>query len=358
MIPVSRVWYPDKQRFLSYIDRVYESGWLTNNGPLVQELEKRLEVYLGVKNLLCVANGSIALQMACKLLKLKGEVVTTPFSYVATTDSIVAECLTPVFSDIDQNDFNMDPDKIENAITDKTSAIMPVHVFGNACNVEKIDKIAKKNRLKVIYDGSHIFGVKYKERSLLDYGDISTISFNAVKLFHTAEGGALIIQDDALYEEAKAMRQYGTTAPDGSESKPGINAKMNELEAAMGLAVLDEIEEIRGELKRAYLYYASRLKDLVKMQKLNENATYNYSYFPIILDSVETRKAVQEALLKNGIKPRRYFYPSLDTLSYVEQRRIMTVSHDITSKILVLPLHSGAEVKTADVILEIFRTGI
>ena len=340
---------------MSYIESVYESGWLTNNGPLVQELEKRLEAYLGVKNLLCVSNGSIALQMACKLLKLKGEVVTTPFSYVATTDSIVAECLVPVFSDIDKNNFNMDPDKIEGVITDKTSAIMPVHVFGNACHIEKIDKIAKKNQLKVIYDGSHIFGVNFKDRSLLGYGDISTISFNAVKLFHTAEGGALVIQDDALYEEAKAMRQYGTIAAEGSESKPGLNAKMNELEAAMGLAVLDEIQEVRGELKRAYLYYVSQLKNVVTMQKLNESATYNYSYFPIVLNSAKERQAIQEALLKNGIKPRRYFYPSLDTLSYVEQRKVMQVSRDITSRILVLPLHSGAEVKTAKIILDTLK---
>lgn len=352
MIPISKVWYPNKEKFLSYIDKIYETGWVTNNGPLVQELEKRLEEYLGVKNLVCVANGSIALEMAYTLLKLKGEVITTPFTFVSTTDTLISKCLTPVYTDIDSEYMTLDPDKIEDAITDKTSAIVPVHVFGDACQVDEIMEVANKNNLKVVFDGAHAFGVNYKGQSVLNYGDISTLSFNAVKLFNSIEGGALVIQDDKLYEEAKTMRQYGVTTLTGQDSTPGINGKMNELEAAAGLCVLDEMEAVQKERKESYLYYAEHLKDYVQMQKLNENATYNYSYFPIILRSVDEMHRVQEALIANGIKPRRYFTPSLDTLSYVEQRKPMTISRDYTSRILAMPLHSGAEVKASEVILD------
>ena len=184
MIPISKVWYPNKENFITYIESIYESGWLTNNGPLVQKLEKKLEEYLGVKNLLCVANGSIALEMAYTLLKLRDEVITTPFSFVATTDTIIHKGLTPVFSDIDKDSWTLEPDKIEDSITNKTTAIVPVHVFGNACKVEEILDVAKRNHLKVVFDASHAFGVKYNNKSILGYGDISTLSFNAVKLFH------------------------------------------------------------------------------------------------------------------------------------------------------------------------------
>jgi dTDP-4-amino-4,6-dideoxygalactose transaminase len=352
MIPVSKVWYPNKQKFIGYIDKIYESGWLTNNGPLVQELEKRLEDYLGVKNLLCVANGTLALQMAYKLLELEGEIITTPFTYVATTGSIVAEGLTPVYSDIDPYELTLDPKKIESVITDKTSAVVPVHVFGNACRVSEICAVAKRHNLKVVFDASHAFGVNYENESVLNYGDISTLSFNAVKLFHTIEGGALVIHDDALYEKAKIMRQYGIAGDHGTESMLGINAKMNECEAAMGLCILDEIESVCNERRDSYLYYAEHLKGHVQMLQLNEKATFNYSYCPIILESVEEMQSIQNALLENGIKPRRYFYPSLDTLSYVEHRSVMTISRDITSRILALPLHSGVESKVSEVIIE------
>ncbi len=246
----------------------------------------------------------------------------------------------------------MDPDNIEGSITDKTSAIVPVHVFGNACQVDEIIDIADQNDLKVVFDGAHAFGVNYKGQSVLNYGDISTLSFNAVKLFNSIEGGALIIKDDKLYEEAKTMRQYGVTTLTGENSTPGINGKMNELEAAAGLCVLDEMEAVQKERRDSYLYYAEHLKDHVQMQRLNENATYNYSYCPIILRSVDEMHRVQEALISNGIKPRQYFAPSLDTLSYVEKRKPMTIARDYTSRILALALHSGAEVKTTEIILD------
>ncbi|CAA6807643.1 MAG: UDP-4-amino-4-deoxy-L-arabinose--oxoglutarate aminotransferase (EC [uncultured Sulfurovum sp.] len=352
MIPISKVWYPNKNNFLTYIDKVYETGWLTNNGPLVQELEERLEKYLGVKNLLCVASGSSALEMAYSLLELKDEVISTPFTFVATTDTILEQGLTPVYADIHKDYLTLDPTKIEASITPKTTAIVPVHVFGNACQVDEILEVANEHNLKVVFDASHAFAVNYKGQSILNYGDISTLSFNAVKLFHSVEGGAIIIKDDALYEKAKAMRQYGTTSLDGSDSFAGLNTKMNELEAAMGLAVLDEITPVMDERKKSYLYYKEHLYDVVQMLRENEDANFNYSYCPLIFNSIEEMNAVQTALMENGIKPRRYFAPSLDQLSYVEKRDTMHISQEVTSKILALPLHSDAEKIAVPVILE------
>ena len=352
MIPISKVWHPNKEKLLSYIDKIYESGWFTNNGPLVQEFEKRLEEYLGVKNLVCVANGSIALEMAYTLLKLKDEVITTPFTFVSTTDTLISKNLTPVYADIDKDYFTLDPENIEDAITDKTTGIVPVHVYGNACHVDEILEVARRNNLKTVFDGAHAFGIKYKGKSVLSYGDISTLSFNAVKLFHSVEGGALVVNDDKLYEEAKNMRQYGFTNITGEGCTPGINGKMNELEAAAGLCVLDEMEAVQKERKDSYLYYAEHLKDVVQMQRINEAATYNYSYCPIILNSVDEMHKVKDALMANGIKPRQYFSPSLDILPYVEKRKPMKISRDYTSRVLSLPLHSNAEVKATQVILD------
>ncbi len=351
MIHVSKIYFPDKQKFLKYVEKIYESGWLTNNGPLVQELEKRLEEHLGVKNLLCVSNGTIALQLAYKLVDLKGDVITTPFSFVATTSSIKWEGLDPVFSDIDPETFNIDTAKIEKSLNEKTTAIVPCHVFGNACEIEEIGKVAKKNNLKVIYDASHAFDVKYKDESILNYGDISAISFHATKFFHTIEGAALVIKDDALYEKAKCMRSFGIESQD-SVKILGINAKMNEFEAAMGHCVLDEIDAILAQRQESHEYYAEHLKDYIQMQSINKDASQSYSYFPIVLRSEEEMQNVRNALLAEDIAPRQYFYPSLDTLPYVELRQVMTNSRDIASRILVIPMHSGIEATVSKIIIE------
>lgn len=205
MITVTKSYLPNKAKYQAYVDRIFENGWLTNNGSLLQELESRLKNYLGVKHLILVANGSLALQVAYKALELKGEVITTPFSFAATTSTLAWEGLTPVFADIDANTFNIDPKLIEAQITPNTSAIVPVHVFGNPCEVEAIQAIAAKHQLKVIYDAAHAFGVNYKDQSVLNYGDISTLSFHATKLFHTIEGGAVITNDDALAKRIRLM---------------------------------------------------------------------------------------------------------------------------------------------------------
>lgn len=351
MVYVSKIYLPDKEKYKSYIDKIYESGWVTNNGPLVQELEKRLEEHLGVKNLLCVCNGTTGLQMAYKLLDLEGEVITTPFTYVSTTGSIAAEKLTPVFSDIDAKSYNLDPKKIESTITEKTSAIVPCHVFGNACEIDEIDQIAKKHDLKVVYDASHAFGIEYKGKNILNYGDISVISFHGTKFFHTIEGAALVINDDELYEKAKNIRNYGNDGPD-SVGLIGINGKMNEFEAAMGLCVLDEVDDILAARKKSYEYYAEHLKDYVQTQLINKDASQTYSYFPVVFRNHEEMDKVRSALLEHDIAPRQYFKPSLDTVPYVELRKIMEVSRDIASRILVIPLHSDVQPLVTKVIIE------
>jgi len=338
MINVTKTYLPNKEKYQKYVDEIYANGWVTNNGPLVKKLEKKLAEYLGVKNLVLVANGTAALEIAYRTLGLKGYAITTPFSFVATTSSLVTNGLKPIFADIDPETLNMDPNKIEELITPNTSAIVPVHVFGNGCDVEAIDQIAKKLDLKVIYDAAHAFGIQYKGKSLLSNGDISTLSFHATKFFHTIEGGALIINDDTLVEKARYLINFGI---ENSESIPelGTNAKMNEFEAAMGLCMLDEMEEVLQQRKDVYKRYETELKGSVKFQKRNLHSTENYSYFPIILKNEAEMSKVQHALNHQGISPRRYFYPSLDTLGYIEPKQYCRYSRDISKKILCLPIY-------------------
>lgn len=357
MINVTKVYLPKKEKYKKYIDEIYENGWLTNNGPLVQRLEKRLAEYLGVKNIVLVSNGTIALEIAYRTLGLKGFVITTPFSFVATTSSLVTNQLLPIFADIDLNSFNLDPINIEKLVTPNTSAILPVHVFGNACKVEEIEQIAKKHNLKVIYDAAHAFDVKYKNQSVLNYGDISTLSFHATKLFHSIEGGALIINDDELVKKARYLINFGIK---NQEEIPhlGTNAKMNEFEAAMGLCVLDDIEEIKAKRKEILENYRIKLKDLVQFQEQNENAIENYSYFPIVFKSEDELLKVQKALNDKQINPRRYFYPSLDTLTYIEPKQECKISRDISERILCLPIYAELESKIQDTIIKTIKENL
>ena len=342
MINVTKTYLPDKEKYKKYIDEIYENCWVTNNGTLVQKLEKRLAEYLGVKNIVLVSNGTVALEIAYRTLGLKGFVITTPFSFVATTSSLVTNQLLPIFADIEKNTFNINPKKIEKLITLNTSAILSVHVFGNACNVEEINKIASKYNLRVIYDAAHAFDVKYKEQSILNYGDISTLSFHATKLFHTIEGGALIINDDELVQKARYLINFGIK---NQEEIPhlGTNAKMNEFEAAMGLCVLDDMEKIKNKRKSLIENYKKELKGLVQFQEQNDNATENYSYFPILFKSEKELLKIQKALNSEQIFPRRYFHPSLDTLEYIEPKQECKISRDISKRILCLPVYYDLE---------------
>lgn len=357
MINVTKTYLPDKEKYKQYIDEIYANGWVTNNGPLVQRLEKRLAEYLGVKNIVLVSNGTVALEIAYRTLGIKGFVITTPFSFVATTSSLVTNGLLPIFADIDPATFNIDPKNIEPLITPNTSAIVPVHVFGNACEVEEIEAIAKKHDLKIIYDAAHAFDVKYKGESILNYGDISTLSFHATKLFHTIEGGALIINDDSLVQKARYLINFGIQ---NTESIPelGTNAKMNEFEAAMGLCILDDMEHIVQSRKKAYETYQNELKGLVQFQEQNSNSTENYSYFPIVLETEEQLKKVEQALNERDIFPRRYFYPSLDTLSYIEPKQSCQISQDISKRILCLPMYAELPDTTQNEVIKIVKKSI
>jgi len=357
MINVTKTYLPNKEKYKKYVDEIYANGWVTNNGPLVKKLEIRLAEYLGVKNIVLVANGTSALEIAYRTLDLKGYAITTPFSFVATASSLVTNGIKPIFADINPKTLTIDPEKIEEQITPNTSAIVPVHVFGNTCDVEAIEKIAKKHELKVVYDAAHVFGVKYKKESVLKYGDISTLSFHATKLFHTIEGGALIINDDSLVEKARYLRNFGI---ENQESIPelGTNAKMNEFEAAMGLCMLDEMEEVSKKRNTVYKHYEKELQGYVQFQKLNPNSTHNHAYFPIILkDEKETLK-VQKALNQKEIFPRRYFYPSLDTLSYIEPKQHCPTSRDISNRILALPIYPELQEKEQKLIIEIVKNTI
>jgi len=337
MINVTKTYLPDINKYKKYLDTIYQNGWITNYGPLVQELEKRLAEYLGVRNVVLVANGTVALEIAYRTLGLDGYAITTPFSFVATTSSLVTNGLKPIFVDIDPETLNINADNIEKYITPNTQVIVPAHIFGNVCDVEKIAAIAKNNNLKVIYDAAHAFNVKYKTQSVLNYGDISTLSFHATKLFHTIEGGALIINDDRLVEKARYLINFGI---ENAESIPelGTNAKMNEFEAAMGLCMLDEVELLLDKRQKIYQMYIKELKGFVQFQKMNIDADYNYSYFPIILESEEQMLLLQQKLHEDQIYPRRYFYPSLDTLHYIEPKQYCQISRVLSMKILALPL--------------------
>jgi len=354
MINVTKTYLPDIKKYKSYVDEIFESGWITNNGPMVKKLEERLAKHLGVKNIILVANGTVALEIAYRTLDVQGDAITTPFSFVATTSSLMTNGINPIFADINSETLNIDTQKIKDLITPNTKAIVPVHVFGNGCEVEEIEQIAKENNLKIIYDAAHAFDVKYKDNSILSYGDISTLSFHATKLFHTIEGGALIINDDKLIQKARNLINFGI---ENAESIPslGTNAKMNEFEAAMGLCVLDDIENIKEKRKVIYDIYKKELCNIVKFQKQNDYSTLNYSYFPIILQNEEEVLKMQKALNNEEIFPRRYFYPSLDTLSYIKPKQICDISRDISSKILCLPIYIGLENKKQSKIINIIK---
>lgn len=358
MIPVTKAYLPNKEKYQVYVDRIFHSGWLTNNGSLVRELEDRLKDHLGVKHLIVVANGSLALQLAYKALGLKGEVITTPFSFVATTSTLVWEGLKPVFVDIDPTTYNINSNKIEAKITRKTSALVPVHVFGNPCEVEQIQDVAQKHDLKVIYDAAHAFDTEYKGQSVLNYGDISTLSFHATKLFHTIEGGAVITNDDGLAKKIRLIINFGIASATEINSI-GINAKMNEFEAAMGLCVLDEIDLIKKGRANVWRTYQEALMDTtLTFQRWNENSKNNHAYAPILFSSETELLRVEKKLKENNIFPRRYFYPSLDTLTYLNSNQFCNVSRDIASRILCLPIYSFLESNQVVNIIELIEESI
>ncbi|MCB2379722.1 DegT/DnrJ/EryC1/StrS family aminotransferase [Hymenobacter sp. BT635] len=357
-INVTKSYLPPMEEYAGYLAGIWERVYLTNAGPLVVELEKSLKEYLGVKHLFFVNNGTIALQIALKALDLKGEILTTPFSYVATTSSIVWEGSTPVFVDIDPETLCINPELLEAAITPQTVAIMATHVYGNPCNVEAIEAVAQRHGLRVIYDAAHAFGVMYKDMSVLNYGDVSTLSFHATKLFHTVEGGAIVTNDDDLAHRISYMRNFGHNGPEAFWGV-GVNGKSSEFHAAMGLCVLPRVDElIRRRREISELYDALLADTPVRQPRLQEHTTrYNYSYYPTVMPSEPVLLAVRDALNAADVTPRRYFYPSLNTLEYVGHQPA-PVSEDISTRALCLPLYYELTDEEVQLICSIIRSAL
>lgn len=350
MIPITKPFLPPQEEYEKYLAGIWKREWLTNMGPLANELEMKLKEYLNVNHLLFVTNGTVALQMAIKALALTGEIITTPFSFVATTSSIVWEGCSPVFVDIDPESLNIDPTKIESAITGKTSAILATHVYGNPCDVIAIENIAKKNNLKVIYDGAHAFGVKVNDRSVFDYGDISICSLHATKLYHSIEGGLVITKDPDLLRRLAFIRNFGFNGPEAF-NEVGINGKNSEFHAAMGLLNLNYIETISERRERISERYDKSLRGLkVRKPIWHKHSQNNNAYYPIIFNNEESLQKCMNYLLLNEVFTRRYFYPSLATsLPYLERKNLEVT--DTTSKcVLCLPLYADLTVEEVDLI--------
>jgi dTDP-4-amino-4,6-dideoxygalactose transaminase len=355
MIPVTKPFLPEILEYENFLKGIWQRKWITNMGPLASDLEMKLKSHLNIKHLLFVTNGTVALQMAIKALELKGEIITTPFSFIATTSSIVWEGCKPVFVDIDEDSLNIDASKIEDAITDKTTAILATHVYGNPCDVITIKKIAQKHSLKVIYDAAHAFGVSVDGKSIFEYGDISTCSLHATKLYHSVEGGLVTTNDAELLKRLASIRNFGFNGP-VTFDELGINGKNSEFHAAMGLANLNHIQDINAKRKAINDRYWKNLEGLnLKKPTWHKNSQNNYAYFPIVFENEELMLKCIEHLNAHEIFTRRYFYPSLaNTLPYLPSQN-MPVTDNVSKRILCLPLYFDLTFEEVDLITRLIR---
>jgi dTDP-4-amino-4,6-dideoxygalactose transaminase len=348
-ITVTRPTLPPFDEYVALLEGVWLRNHLTNAGPLVVELERRLAEYLGVKHALVVSNGTIALQLAFRALELRGEVITSPFSYVAATSSIAGVGCTPIFADVEPDTLTLSAERAAAAVTQRTSAIVATHVYGNACDIEGIAKLGRERGLRVVYDAAHAFGASYRGRALAAYGDVATLSFHATKLFHTVEGGAVVTDDDEIARRVAYLRNFGH---DGYERFQGIgiNGKNSELHAAMGLCLLPRVSQIileRGTLAKRYDERLSGRCDVVR-PAIRPGTEYNHSYYPVLLPSDAAVRAAQRHLESHGVLARRYFYPSLSgALPYVE-RGDVPVARDASDRVLCLPLNTGLALGDVD----------
>ena len=352
MINVTKTFFPPIEEYNAQVQKIWENQWLTNRGALVLELEEKLKEYLSVSNIIIMNNGTIPIQIALKILGNNSEIITTPFSYVATTAAIVWENCTPVFVDIHPDYLTIDETKIEASITPRTKAILATHVFGNPCHIEAIKTIAQKHNLKVIYDAAHAFGVTYQGKSIFEYGDVSTCSFHATKLFHTGEGGAIFCSDTIFRDKIFYSHNFGHNGPHEFHGL-GINGKISELQAAMGLSVFPHMGEIIAGRKKVVEHYNANL-DFTKLSKIKirENTQWNYSYYPVIFETETKLLQVQKALNEQQIFPRRYFYPSLNTINYAGNDD-MPISESVASRILCLPLYMNLDLSSVTNIINI-----
>jgi len=338
MITVTKPYLPDREKYLDRVRSIFERRWLTNHGPLVNELEEKITAYTGVPGWF-LSNGTIALQIAIKALELNGEIITTPFSYVATTNAVLWEGCTPVFADIDPHTCNISPQSIESRITDKTSAILATHVYGIPCNVEAIEAIARRHNLRVIYDGAHAFGCRYQGKALFSYGDICTASYHATKLFHTSEGGGVFTTNPDLLERMRYLRNFGHEGPEHFVL-PGVNGKNSEFHAAMGLCVLPDVPDIIARRKTITEQYKEKLTGLPhSFPIIPEGTEYNYAYFPVFFQSEEKLLRAKAYLEAHEVGTRRYFYPALNALEYIKSSQSCPVAEDISRRVLCLPLY-------------------
>lgn len=350
---VNKPYLPSMSKYINYLEKIWSSNHLTNFGELHNLLEHRLEEYLGVKTLNLVNNGTIALQIAYKMARLKrgDKILSTPFSFIATSNTAIWEGLEIVFCDINKDSLNIDSNKIEKILESNRDirAILAVHVFGNPCDVEKLGSIAKKNNIALIYDGAHAFDVKYKGQSVLNYGDISTISFHATKLFHTIEGGAII---NTNKEETREIINFGLK--NQLPNSLGINAKLSEFNAAMGLCVLDDMGLINESREGIYNTYKNALSPYFEIPTFNKDSTNNFHYFPIIFKSEENLLQTLARLNSSNIFPRRYFYPSLCQLDHIKAvcKNECNISKDISKRILCLPIFVGLQRKDQERIIK------
>ena len=359
MIYITQPDLPEINEYVKCLKKIWSTRILTNNGEFAQALELKLASYLGAKNLLLVSNGTLALQLALRALMIKGEVITTPFTFAATTNSILWERLTPVFADIDPETYNINPKDVEKKITTRTSAIMAVHVYGNPCYVEQLKEIAQKHNLKVIYDAAHAFDVEYSHESILSWGDSSILSFHATKIFNTIEGGAIVINDNKLVEEIQLLRNHGIRS---EEEVPvvGTNAKMNEFQAAMGLCNLEKVGTKREARERIYTHYKEGLDGTngIKFQRIIASK-YNYSYMPVCFGSKKIRDRVYTDLIKIGVKSRKYFFPLTVNFGYFNKfgedlvkKFNLKNAKSISDSILCLPIYSDLQMKVVDKIID------
>jgi dTDP-4-amino-4,6-dideoxygalactose transaminase len=351
---VTKAFEPPIDEYIELMRGVWQRGWFTNNGQLLQAFEKGLAEQVGLANPLFMVNGTIAINLMIRALDLKGEIITTAFSHPVTTICIIWEGCTPVFVDIDPVSFCIDPERIEAAITPRTSAILATHVYGIPCNVEAIEAIAKKHGLKVIYDGAHAFGTRYKGESILNYGDVSSTSYHATKVFHTVEGGSVQTKDPEIFKQVKLMRTMGQYGEQFFTM--GLNAKNSEMHAAMGVANLPYLNDILAQRKHQWELYAQLLTGAdVQLAVIPDHTEYNHSYFPMVLRTEADLLRVRGALNAADIHPRRYFNPATTELPYVNKKGLCPIAESLADRVLCLPLYHGLEDSHIDLIVSIIQ---
>lgn len=359
-ILVTRSSMPDFEEYIEEIKDIWDSHWLTNMGPKHKKFQAQLKDYLGVENIDLFTNGHMALELSLQAMKLQGEVITTPFTFASTTHAIVRNSLMPVFCDINPDDYTIDVTKIESLITDKTCAIMPVHVYGNVCNIEEIQKIADKYGLKVIYDAAHTFGVRYKGKGIGGFGDVSCFSFHATKVFNTIEGGAACFKDPEFGLDLYRLKNFGIRGPEVVDAV-GANAKMNEFSAAMGICNLKHIEEEIGKRRKVVERYRANLESIegIKLSPIQKDVVPNYAYFPVVFDEEvfgATRNEVFGKLAENDICARKYFYPLTNTFECFNGKFDVSktpVALHISNRVLTLPLYADLSLDDVDRICNI-----